>query len=179
MGRKLSKIYTLNNTFCLILFLSLICAYFCGNAEETSSITSSALMPAKVIDGDSIEIGSHRIRLMGIDAPEYSQKCKNKNKQTYPCGKKSVQYLQKLVNSNNVTCHIIKKDQYDRDLCTCYADGKNINQEMILSGNAIVYLESPYKKEQDIAKQHKRGLWQGRFMQPRLFRRLKEQEKAN
>jgi endonuclease YncB( thermonuclease family) len=50
---------------------------------------------------------------------------------------------------------------------------------MILSANAIVYLESPYKKEQDIAKQHKRGLWQGRFMQPRLFRRLKEQEKAN
>ena len=181
MGRKLSKIYTLNNIIYLILFLGLIYTYFNCSAEETASdtITSSVLTPAKVIDGDSLEIGSHRIRLMGIDAPEYIQKCKNKNKKSYPCGKKSAQYLQNLIKNHNLTCRIIKKDQYDRDLCTCYADDKNINKEMVLSGNAIIYLESPYKAEQDQAKQHKRGLWQGRFMQPRLFRRLKEQEKAN
>ena len=31
--------------------------------------------PARVADGDTIEIGSERIRLHGIDAPEATQGC--------------------------------------------------------------------------------------------------------
>ena len=31
---------------------------------------------ANIIDGDSIKIGSKKIRLFGIDAPEIKQKCK-------------------------------------------------------------------------------------------------------
>ena len=33
----------------------------------------------KIIDGDSIRIEKHRIRLLGIDAPEMKQLCKDKN----------------------------------------------------------------------------------------------------
>ena len=181
MGRKLSKIYTLNHNLFFILVLGLVCAFLTCTAEETSlgEITSSSLSPLKVIDGDSLEIGTHRIRLMGIDAPEYIQQCKDKNKKIYPCGLNSKQYLEQLINNQPITCQIHKQDQYNRDLCTCYSKGKNLNREMILSGNAVVYLESPYQQEQVIARTQKRGLWQGRFMQPRLFRRLKEQQKLN
>jgi endonuclease YncB( thermonuclease family) len=115
---------------------------------------------------------------MGIDAPEYVQQCKDKHKKLYPCGIDSAKYLEKLISNQQITCRIHKKDQYDRDLCTCYVGNTDINREMVLSGNAITYLETPYHQEQTDAKQHKRGLWQGRFMQPRLFRRLKVQQKA-
>src|SRR5262245_101081 len=38
-----------------------------------------------VNDGDSITLGTERIRLLGIDAPEYDQVCR-KNDAGYPCG---------------------------------------------------------------------------------------------
>lgn len=177
----MSKIYTLNNSLFFLLLLMLVCAFFTCTAEEisTDEIKSTVLTPVKVIDGDSLEIGNRRIRLMGIDAPEYVQQCKDKHKKIYPCGINSAQYLQELINNQPITCRVHKKDQYDRDLCTCYVGNIDINREMVLSGHAITYLETPYHQEQIDAKQHKRGLWQGRFMQPRLFRRLKVQQKLN
>jgi len=176
MKRKLSKICTPYNQILCILILVLCGIFTSCSAKE---ISSSENMPVKVIDGDSLEIGDNRIRLMGIDAPEYEQLCKNAKKKKYPCGKFSAQYLEKLTKDQKVICKVHKKDQYERDLCTCFVGNKDINREMILSGNAIVYLESPYREEQKEAKEHKRGLWQGRFMQPRLYRRLKEQQKLN
>ena len=176
MERKLSKICTPYNQILCILVIVLCGIFTSCSAEE---IVSSADMPVKVVDGDSLEIGDKRIRLMGIDAPEDEQICKNAKKKKYPCGKFSAEYLQKLTKDQEVICKVHQKDQYDRDLCTCFVGKKDINREMILSGNAIVYLESPYRAEQQEAKEHKRGLWQGRFMQPRLYRRLKEQQKLN
>ena len=174
MGRKLSKIYTPYNRLLILLFLLLVCAFTNCTANE---ITSSPLNKVHVVDGDSLEIGAKRIRLMGIDAPEYVQTCKDEHKKVYPCGKVSVQYLRDLIGNDSITCKYKEKDRYDRYLCTCYKGNTDLNREMVLSGNAIPYLESDYKAEQISAKMGKRGMWRGRFMQPRLFRRLREQEK--
>lgn len=175
MGRKLSHIYTPYRIifFILLAFLS----FYFENANSAEKIISSPLTPVKVVDGDSLEIGTRRIRLMGIDAPEYDQYCKDKTGKKYPCGKDSLAYLKKLTTNKEIRCTVHQKDKYKRDLCTCYADHTNINAEMIRSGRAIVYLESNYNAEQAEAKQHKNGIWSGRFMHPRLFRRLKEEEK--
>lgn len=172
----MSKIYTPYKTLLGTLILALLGLFSTCTAQE---ITSSADLPVKIIDGDSLEIGQNRIRLMGIDAPEYTQYCKNANKAKYSCGIEAKNYLESLINNSPITCKVHKKDQYNRDLCTCYKDNFDINAEMVRSGYALVYLESPYKKEQQEAKQSKRGLWQGHFMHPRLFRRLKEQQKLN
>lgn len=176
MERKLSKIYTPYNSLIIIIILVILSIIPTCTARE---ITSSAVSPAKVIDGDSLEIGSHRIRLMGIDAPEYIQQCKNKYNKKYPCGEDSANFLKHLIANQPISCKIIKKDQYNRDLCTCYRGEINLNREMVKNGQAIIYLESPYQKEQQAAQKNKKGIWQGRFMQPRLFRRLREQQKLN
>lgn len=177
MGRKLSHIYTPYRIifFILLAFLS----FYFENANSSNEIMSSPFEQVKVVDGDSLEIGTRRIRLLGIDAPEYDQYCKNKNGNKYPCGKESLAYLKKLITNKNLHCTVHEKDKYNRDLCTCYADNTNINAEMVRSGHAIVYLESNYTAEQAEAKQHKSGIWNGRFMHPRLFRRLKEEKQKS
>jgi endonuclease YncB( thermonuclease family) len=44
---------------------------------------------SRVIDGDTLDVGSRRIRLAGIDAPEREQQCIDAAKQPTACGKTS------------------------------------------------------------------------------------------
>lgn len=67
------------------------------SAARNEKIVSSPAAPAIAVDGDSLEIGSRRIRLMGIDAPEYDQFCKKNNGELYPCGQLAADYLKTLI----------------------------------------------------------------------------------
>ena len=169
MERKLSKIYT---SYAILFFTFIIPLINAFSAEETEIKAPS--YQVKVVDGDSLEINSIRIRLMGIDAPEYTQTCKTNANKKYYCGQDSINHLKKLIENKTITCKTHQKDQYDRELCTCYADDTDINKEMVRSGHAIVYLESNYHQDQAYAKSKKLGIWNGDFIHPRLFRRLKD-----
>ena len=48
------------------------------------------------IDGDSLIVGRHEIRLPGIDAPELSQTCV-RDSQPWDCGKAAADQLNKLI----------------------------------------------------------------------------------
>jgi endonuclease YncB( thermonuclease family) len=130
---------------------------------------------AKVIDGDSIIINNQNIRLFGIDAPEYQQKCFDKNIIEYQCGLYSKKFLKKLISNNKVTCSYHKKDIYDRILGECQVSGFNINKKMIAAGWAILYNFSQSSKEmQDLeisSKRESKGLWQGSFLEPKKYRK--------
>ncbi|MBR5598443.1 MAG: thermonuclease family protein [Alphaproteobacteria bacterium] len=167
MKRKLSKIYTPYITLIFTLIIPLICT-LSVNAEE---IKAPSYM-VKIIDGDSLEINSIQIRLQGIDSPEYTQSCKLSPKQTTPCGKHSIEYLKDLIKDKTITCTLHSKDKYNRELCTCYADDTNINQALVKNGYALSYLSNEYKNEELYAKKHKLGIWNTKFMHPRLFRQL-------
>jgi len=62
-----------------------------------------------------------------------------------------------------------KEDKYHRALCYVYADGKNVQEELLLAGLAeIKYVKPPdtrylskFKKAQNKAKSNKRNLWSG------------------
>lgn len=124
-----------------------------------------------VVDGDSLEKGVVRIRLEGIDAPEYLQDCYDAKGEKYRCGIKAMDYLQVLI-SGKVKCEYIEKDRYGRQLSQCYdANNENINREMVLSGWAMAYGDK-FKDEERQARKAKRGIWQGKFMRPELYRAL-------
>ena len=167
MKRKLSQIYTPYIIFILTFIIPLINTL---SAEETE-ITAPSYQ-VKVVDGDSLEINSTRIRLQGIDAPEYTQTCKTSKKSPYSCGKNSIEYLKELINNKTIKCISHGQDQYKRELCTCYADSININQELVKQGHAISYLSDEYQEDETFAKKHQLGIWQGDFIHPRLFRTL-------
>lgn len=134
----------------------------------------AAAKELKVTDGDSLVINNRRIRLQGIDAPEYHQTCGDAKGFDYPCGQKALEFMQHLVSHKKVSCKKIAKDIYKRDLSECYADGKNINLQMLEAGWAVVYRSGnkDYLEAQAKAKKAKIGLWQGKFMKPELYRIL-------
>lgn len=123
---------------------------------------------ARVIDGDSLRIGRHEIRLVGIDAPEGRQRCQ-RNGQTYNCGNVAREALRKLARGH-IRCEVERRDQHRRLLATCFADATNINRELVTQGTAIRF-GNRYRSEESAARRARRGLWAGQFERPRDWRR--------
>jgi endonuclease YncB( thermonuclease family) len=130
---------------------------------------------AQVIDGDSIKVNRREIRLFGLDAPEYKQKCFDNQNIEYNCGIVSKEFLAKLIHGKKVECIYAEKDKYDRLLSKCFIDSKSINEEIIKNGMAVIYnfTESSSKMDslEEGAKSSKIGIWQGSFELPKDYRK--------
>ena len=132
---------------------------------------------ATVIDGDTITIKNAKIRFSGIDAPEknyygQTQFCKGP-KGVWACGKKASSKLKKLINGQEVQCTNEGKDRYGRTLSICYANGVDLQAEMVRSGMAVAYLRysNRYESEMVEAMIAQVGIWGGPFDEPELWRR--------
>ena len=129
--------------------------------------------PARVIDGDTLEIAGQRIRLYGIDAPESRQTC-SKHGQTYACGKEATAYLRQLIAGQIVRCAPRDQDRYKRIIAVCFTpDGINLNQTMVRAGQALAYRRyaSDYIPDETTARTAQRGLWSGEFTLPWQWRK--------
>jgi endonuclease YncB( thermonuclease family) len=131
---------------------------------------------ARVIDGDTITIKSAKIRFSGIDAPEknyygQTQFCKGP-KGVWACGKKASSKLKKLINGQEVQCTDEGKDRYGRTLSICYANGVDLQAEMVRSGMAVAYLRysNRYENEMVEAMVAQVGIWGGPFVEPEQWR---------
>lgn len=122
---------------------------------------------AIVLDGDTITISGERIRLIGIDAPEYDQTCTRQG-EAYPCGRRALEALGALAQGRVVSCSARGRDRYNRLLATCSAGGIELNRRLVESGWAVAY--GDYEVEEAAARQRKAGLWAGDFDQPRDWR---------
>ena len=80
---------------------------------------------ATVIDGDTIDIAGERIRLHGIDAPEYRQTC-IADGVTWPCGQSATDALAEFIGDSPVRCEEQGTDRYGRTIATCYVRGEDI-----------------------------------------------------
>lgn len=142
-------------------------------------ISFQALAQVKVVDGDSLEIDGKKIRLVGIDSPEYFQICRTKDDKPYNCGQKALQHMEQMVDRGHahgekVVCEKISVDRYHRALSLCRIGDVNLNYEMVKSGWAVAYRDEMFKEAELSAKNQGLGIWQGRFMRPELHRILKK-----
>ena len=128
-----------------------------------------------VIDGDTIEMRGKRIRLHGIDAPEREQSCKNSNGKFYNCGKLAAQRLSAIIGWNTVTCRVKDTDRYGRAVAVCDINQRDINKQLVEEGLALAYQQysKDYVSAEKIAREAKRGLWQGDFVRPWDWRKGK------
>ncbi|WP_292670243.1 thermonuclease family protein [Mesorhizobium sp.] len=92
-----------------------------------------------MVDGDTIEIHGKRVRLNGIDAPEYDQQCDDAKHFRYSCGWKAAAALDAfLAKSRPVRCEFVSWDQYGRFVGDCFrADGSNVAAWLVKNGQAL------------------------------------------
>jgi endonuclease YncB( thermonuclease family) len=113
----------------------------------------------KVADGDTITIldadqQQHKIRLHGIDTPEYKQ----------PYGRSAKKALADLVAGDGVGIDVKDTDRYGRTVGVVHKGSANINLQMVRSGYAWWYKKyAPFDDDLRLAEQQARanklGLW--------------------
>ena len=143
-----------------------------GRVESRRSGTSGARISgiARVLDGDTLEIGSDRVRLWGVDAPEGKQTCLDGSRR-WPCGRRATQALAGRIDGRSVACE--KRDHDGRVIAVCRHGGRDVNAWLVREGWALAYRRytRTYVKEESAAKAAKRGLWRGEFVPPWDWRR--------
>ncbi len=138
-------------------------------------LTNAAFASVKVVDGDSLEIDSERIRMDGIDAPEFFQTCRNGNNEDYNCGQEALAHLQKLIGKKDIKCDCLPQtDKYHRRICECFVGDISLNRQMVKDGYARSYRSEKFEKDEEKAEKAKLGIWQGKHMRPALYRILQK-----
>lgn len=126
-----------------------------------------------VVDGDTLRMGEHRFRLMGIDAPEIAQSCRHGGA-ALALGSNARDSLQQLASRSLVQCQPTGRDPYGRWVAVCWAGGVDIGAAQVLAGHALAarkYSDAYVHFEAD-ARRARRGLWACEdFVDPSAFRR--------
>jgi len=120
--------------------------------------------PARVIDGDELQIGALRIHLEGIRAPDATAVCRRGAGRTYDCGRQATEWLVSATFGRTVVCVPERAnftDTMGRARATCFADGRNLNAGLVAAGWARAEGDnaSRYTSIQSAAETAKRGLW--------------------
>ena len=149
---------------CALLTASLSLLSFPAHAVKVTGF-------ARVIDGDTIALGTQVIRLYGIDAPENGQDCQQADGRFYNCGAEAESRLTSLLNKQ-VSCSGTEYDRYQRLIATCTSDGIDVSRTLVSTGYALAYRQysTRYIAEEKAAASNKRGMWAGSFVAPWEFR---------
>jgi endonuclease YncB( thermonuclease family) len=133
------------------------------------ALTSLSLAPlaafagaARVVDGDTLEVGGEKFRLHGIDAPEKAQTCKAAAGRDWACGQAAVAKMRALVGGKDVRCDRRDVDTYGRTIGVCTVDGMDINAAMVSAGLAWAFrrYSNDYVGLEDDARARGFGIWQ-------------------
>lgn len=143
---------------------------------------AGTLLTGKVVgvsDGDTFRLLGEenetiRVRLHGVDAPEKGQ----------DYGTQSRQVLSDLIFPKQVDVIRKSKDRYGRIIGIVFADGVNVNEELLRQG--LVWHYTDYDKNdswalfEKQAREQKRGLWnQPNPTAPWQWRKERRQKKAD
>lgn len=113
-----------------------------GEAQPEPVAAAESILQghARVIDGDTIDIGDERIRLQGVDTPESGQTCRDVAGDEYRCGRAATEALRALIGTGTVRCEIEGRGKYGRAIGTCFtADGTDINGWLVRQGYGLAY----------------------------------------
>ncbi len=119
-----------------------------------------------VLDGDTFELVSgERVRLIGIDAPEYSPW----KGRVEAYGKEAADLARTLLAGQTVRLEsdVEKKDKYGRTLAYAYlGNGEFVNRRLVEEGLARVRYYRPNRRHYGLlknsevrAKRNKKGMW--------------------
>lgn len=124
--------------------------------------------PARVVDGDTLEIGGLRVRLEGIDAPEAAQTCDRRHGGTWPCGNEATRFLASMIRGDTIDCQVAGRDAYKRILAICFAGAIDVNAAMVRHGMAWAFVKysTRYAEQEKLAQSSATGIWQADAQPP-------------
>jgi endonuclease YncB( thermonuclease family) len=111
-----------------------------------------------VLDGDTLLIGDHVVRLEGIAVPARGSVC-HAGAVTVDCGAAAANALASLVHGSAVDCTISGHDPLGKPEADCVAGGTMLNAALVLDGwarAATAALRGP----EAAARAAGRGMWQ-------------------
>lgn len=144
-----------------------------GAREELKSALMNATGPARVIDGDTLEVLGSKFRLAGIDAPERGQTCTPKIGFPFDCGEAARKELEDVIAGREVTCSGKDLDRYGRTVATCEVGNADLAELMVMRGYALPFepFSDAYKTRGDEAQALGVGIWQSQFEKPWDYRK--------
>jgi endonuclease YncB( thermonuclease family) len=161
----------------LIAALAVIGAVAWTYAKMNDKRETITRLPQETIyaaDGDSFSIGTRKLRLRGIDAPELNQTCQDAGIRDWACGRAAQGALTLLLAEPGLSCEAESYDRFGRALATCStAATPDIAAQQVTGGMAITQEFNgmrDYGAEEDSARKSKRGIWRGIFIPPREWR---------
>ena len=128
---------------------------------------------AYAVDGDTLRLGGRRVRLLGIDAPELAQTCTNPHGGAWACGEAARALMVDTIGGRQVICQPDGYDRYRRILAHCEVGGTDI--QALMGSHGLAVADGGYGGEQQQAAADKRGIWDGSFMLPSLWRRTHQE----
>ncbi|MBI4290781.1 MAG: thermonuclease family protein [Betaproteobacteria bacterium] len=139
----------------------IFCTFIACPAPLAAEMTARVV---NVADGDTITVLTPdkkqlRVRLAGIDAPERKQ----------PFGSRSRQNLSGVIHGKEVQLDCYKADQYRRQVCRVYLNGRDVGLDQVREGFAWWYRRyvneqesrerKAYESAETEAKTRRAGLW--------------------
>ncbi len=129
--------------------------------------------PARVIDGDTLEVAGVTVRLFGIDAPERDQPCARSDGGLWACGDWVAARLDAQIAGARITCTGARTDRYDRLIARCAAPASgDLGAWLVGTGMARAYrrYSVDYVPQEQRAQRAQRGLWAGLWADPAAHR---------
>lgn len=128
---------------------------------------------AEVLDGHSMAIDGHAVRLHGAEAPGFLQACQTGSGTAWPCGRKAMERLTALAGGKKVDC-TVAASAGNGAASFCSVRGiRDLGHLMVQEGLAVPngHAGKMYDRPAEAAKAGKAGLWGGRFEAPWTWRR--------
>lgn len=133
--------------------------------------------PARVIDGDTIDMTGTAIRLAGIDAPEADQSCTRAG-EPWACGAEATANLAAITAGQSLTCTQQATDAAGRIIATCRTRTFDLGGEMVRRGLALALDDAApaYREAEALARSLTFGLWGASFQSPSEWRAARPAE---
>jgi endonuclease YncB( thermonuclease family) len=112
-----------------------------------------------VVDGDTLRVGEHVVRLEGIAAPARGSMCRGAGQTEMDCGSAAANALSSLVRDSFVDCTIHGHDDAGRPLGSCVAAGQVLNVALVRDGWARAETAA-LREPEATARAARRGIWQ-------------------
>ena len=158
----------------LLLAIMIAAAWFYGVWSDERKPVPIAGQKLYAVDGDSFVVGTRKLRLDGIDAPELKQNCTDSQNVAWPCGRAARAALEQLLLEPGFSCVAEAQDRYARSVATCRSTSTpDIAAAQVSNGMAVTHEFNgmrDYGNEEDVARDQKRGIWRGAFDQPADWR---------